>query len=252
MEIKAERLTPGVNVSNYVPAGVTISASRDPRFNFMTASPEKGTANSSVYAMGQMNNDWQTWRQPYSEDADTVDQETRQLEKLKADRFNQLGKADGNIYALGQMNTVWDTWRHTYQEEPFTSKAKRMKNWLSNVGNEFMTTLQKGWSEQPKPPSRITPYGPIAMGTNQRSFIIGNTATLDQGPSDWASEERLENKNIFRGPPGYDITLTTDSLQENLNNQGGWLSLKTNEYIEKSPAEIAEEESKFAGILYSP
>lgn len=254
MEIKAEKLVPGVNVTGYVPAGVTISTSKDPRFNFMTVSPEKGIANSNVYAMGQVNDLWQTWRQPYSEEADAALEleSQQQLEKLKADKFNQLGKADGNVYALGQMNGNWDTWRRTYQEEPFTSKAKRMKNWVTNVGNELMTTLQKGWSVQPKPPSRITPYGPIAMGTNQRSFIIGNTTALDEGPADWTSEERMENKSIFRGPPGYDITLTTPTLQENLNNQSGWLTLKTHEYIEKSPAEIAEDESKYVGILYNP
>jgi hypothetical protein len=236
MEINAEKFVqPNVNASNYIPGGVVISASQDPRFNFMTNRVPNDGINADIYALGQENQLWTQWRDPYVE----------QLVHKKP-----LDNVNSDIYSLGQRSNDWMTWRNEFGSEPesFMSKAKR---WVKQTAVEKLSFLQTGWDKKPERPSKITPYGPIGMGTNQRSYIIANTAPAEMGPGNWTSEH-MDNSNIFRGPPGYDITLTTN-LSENLSNKSGWLTQKSNELLtEKTPEQIAADESKYVGILYNP
>jgi hypothetical protein len=199
MKINAEKFEADVNATNFIPPQVDVSASSDPRFNFM------------------------------------------QAERYPSYPTTPVDYPTANIYALGQTKKPWQAWREKLQSWASTP-AK-----LITMGGESM--IQKGWSKQPER-SAPSQYGPTNVGTASRSFIIRDSSVINQVPS----EKFVNNDNVFKGPPGYDITMTRTLGMENLSNNSSWSTEKSQEKMGSGDKDVLNEitnEGKYAGILHS-
>jgi hypothetical protein len=75
---------------------------------------------------------------------------------------------------------------------------------LGQRGAEWLTWRAPGLGEH-----YLSQYGPN-VGSNRTKV------------SQLSDRERMENANVFRGPPGYDITIVRENTEENLQNKIAW------------------------------
>lgn len=203
MTINAENMRD----KSYSLSNVMYGNSPDPRFNLMTAKkPEHLTSN--IYALGQHDAPWRVWR---------PDGKTENL--------------TANIYALGQHDAQWRVWR------PDTVRGIEIAEAEEGAPREafsFMKML-KGATEKYMPQNQ---YGALGKGSDRASTVtLSNRAGTETDVRGRIRDmrtaarmrEKLDNNDVFRGPPGYDITIVRDKSEENLSNSITWQSLGSQE-----------------------
>lgn len=96
---------------------------------------------------------------------------------------------------------------------------------LGQRGAEWLTWRQ--------PEHYRSQYGPL-VGSNR----ISVSQLSDRNSRN--TMERMENANVFRGPPGYDITITRENTEENLQNKIAWESIGSQDKLGDGHARDAQ------------
>jgi hypothetical protein len=215
---KAEKVTTmtintAERLNNGTIASIMYGDSPDPRFNLMTTEPHADSLlTSNVYALGQENEYWREWQDQYVEDTTPIDT-ANDVERFQGNPPNLV---TSNIFALGQDNAEWQVWRP--EDIKSLESAERM-----GAGSS---------------------YGARGMGAN-RGLVVQRSAPSSD-PASWVGKKSLRryaemlenNDNIFRGPPGYDVTITRDTSESNLTNKAAWRATPSTEKMASRDAQL--------------